>query len=502
MLRAFKTPAKGIGEKAIIEFDEYCGLVVNYVQKYRPGLNRPNPLDILLSLLEENEALWGPEAPLPTDTISTRPLKLFKTFAQQMKELRDKAYTEPLDKVINHVVPHFGLFPHLDKISKTTAEYEERRANVRELQSAAQKYAAQGPCLIDPKSTVHTEVELESPLGNYLDDVALVTDMADQGRESQDKRFKVCLMTIHASKGMEFDTVYVVGNEDGTFPTSQSITEGEGSVVLEEEKRLCYVAMTRAKTELILTWRKEVPIFTNAGIKRVEKKRSRFLNVLVSKNDKGARNSKRTSPPKKAKKKTAQPSMVGTNSIFSRKNDEKQFNDRGSSMNNMRRSVSSSARHSRPETARHSTLPSKSSYAAPKRSTSRHREEREPPGRQETRRNGTRSVFSQRNPGTTKGTASSPGRTTNLPPLQSSRQPPSLHQTTATSSAIPKQPEMDSTWFFPVGSKVKHTKFGQGIVLPPPPPRSKGDMPVVVEFPDGARREFSAHGTDLSPIFS
>ena len=52
---------------------------------------------------------------------------------------------------------------------------------------------------------------------------------------------------------------------------------------MEEEKRLCYVAMTRAKTELVMTWRKEVGVFTPNGIKYVTKDRSRFLDVLVSK---------------------------------------------------------------------------------------------------------------------------------------------------------------------------------------------------------------------------
>jgi DNA helicase-2/ATP-dependent DNA helicase PcrA len=326
MLRVFKTPAKGLGDKAVLEFDNYCGLVSEYVAtNRRPGAKRPDPLEILLSLSsEEDNCMWGPNAPLPSDTISTRPLKLLKDFAQQMKDLLEKAYEEPLEQIISRVVQQFAIFPYLDKISKTTAEFEERKANVRELLNAAQRYTADGPCLLRQSTTTESQTRgddddddddvMESPLGNYLDDVALVTDMADQGRDSEDKRFKVCLMTIHASKGMEFDTVYVVGNEDGTFPTSQALAKGEGSVVLEEEKRLCYVAMTRAKTELLMTWRREVPVFTAQGIRTVSKDRSRFLNVLVNKT--GKKGESRRVPSTTTKKR---PTVDGTNSVFAQK---------------------------------------------------------------------------------------------------------------------------------------------------------------------------------------
>ena len=107
------------------------------------------------------------------------------------------------------------------------------------------------------------------------------------------------LMTIHASKGMEFDSVFLVGNEEGksfindkylkseqnerskknitpqpilyhligTFPTQRPINMGHGLTELYEEHRLCYVAMTRAKTYLVMTWRREVVQFFGQGIK-------------------------------------------------------------------------------------------------------------------------------------------------------------------------------------------------------------------------------------------
>ncbi len=79
----------------------------------------------------------------------------------------------------------------------------------------------------------------------------------------------------------------LVGNEEGTFPTQKAISEGKGSVELSEERRLCYVAMTRAKTHLVLTWRREVSYFAGSTFKTKDADRSRFLRILVSKRDGG-----------------------------------------------------------------------------------------------------------------------------------------------------------------------------------------------------------------------
>lgn len=79
----------------------------------------------------------------------------------------------------------------------------------------------------------------------------------------------------------------MVGNEEGTFPTQKAISEGKGSVELSEERRLCYVAMTRAKTHLVLTWRREVSYFAGSAFKTKDADRSRFLRILVSKRDGG-----------------------------------------------------------------------------------------------------------------------------------------------------------------------------------------------------------------------
>lgn len=506
MLRVFKTPAKGLGEKALTEFDEYCGRVEEFMARTNPASPRPTPLDVLLSF---SAAERSPGCPAASDCISTRPLKLFTEFSGRMRALRDKAYEEPLENILSYVVNEFELLPYLDRISKTKGEFEERKANVEELQKATQRYNADGPCLIGhnhvPTSRYDdndTDSEMESPLGSYLDDVALVTDMADQARESDDQKFKVCLMTVHASKGMEFDTVFVVGNEDGTFPTSQALNEGEGSVALEEERRLCYVAMTRAKTELFLTWRKEVPIFTAQGIRTVDKKRSRFLEVLVGKKGKPQAPEEAKASLSTTTKKSA-PSREGTNAVLGKRS----ISPRSNGSQSVPRRTASTATPAHRQNPR--TNYARSEYPNGQAKSWNHQERnvgrssttrpepfatrrRPVPSDRQSRTTGTNSLYKRQQPPTDFSSQETSWRP--------SPKPEEHIRPSAPKKQAPKNENMDSTWFFPVGSKVKHERFGEGVVLSPPPPAKEGDMPVLVKFPDGERREFSARGTDLSPV--
>ena len=91
------------------------------------------------------------------------------------------------------------------------------------------------------------ENEPENPtLAGFLDEVALYTDLDSQA----DSDNCVTLMTMHSAKGLEFPCVFVVGMEDGLFPGNRAMGDEEE---MEEERRLCYVAMTRAKEKLTLT---------------------------------------------------------------------------------------------------------------------------------------------------------------------------------------------------------------------------------------------------------
>jgi DNA helicase II / ATP-dependent DNA helicase PcrA len=223
MLRAVETPKRGIGDTAIREFDEYCALVDQLWEEQYPDSPRPSPLQVLFHLSGDDSGLTVPNAqfPPPTIALSTRPLRLLTEFSRQLASLRIFAKTATVEQLLNQVVESMMLIPHLDKISKSKAEFDERQAIVQELLQATSRYNAAGPCLPDAMIATGDAEFTQPPLGTFLDDVALITDMADSNDESSEDRFVVNLMTIHASKGMEFDTVFFVGVEDGTLPTSQ-----------------------------------------------------------------------------------------------------------------------------------------------------------------------------------------------------------------------------------------------------------------------------------------
>lgn len=142
--------------------------------------------------------------------------------------------------------------------SENTIEAQTRVENLEELATAISEYESR------------TE---EPSLAGFLEEVALVTDAdkADPDAEA------VTLMTVHSAKGLEFNIVYLVGMEEELFPSARSIAEdgGEGASV-EEERRLCYVGMTRARERLYMTSAKQRRVFGVTHIRRP----SRFLDEI------------------------------------------------------------------------------------------------------------------------------------------------------------------------------------------------------------------------------
>ena len=118
-------------------------------------------------------------------------------------------------------------------MSEGTEEALDRLANIDELLNKAASYAE------------HAD---NPSLGGFLEEVALVADI-DNLEEAADH---VVMMTLHSAKGLEFPVVFMVGMEDGMFPSYMSISS-EDPADLEEERRLCYVGNTRAKETLLLT---------------------------------------------------------------------------------------------------------------------------------------------------------------------------------------------------------------------------------------------------------
>ena len=138
-----------------------------------------------------------------------------------------------------HVLQRTGYLKQLE--ADGTPEAEARLENLRELVSAAEDFSVESA---DPDSEPRTATEL------FLDQVALVSDVDGWDRRAE----RVSLMTVHSAKGLEFPFVYVVGLEEGIFPHAASSRDAAG---LEEERRLFYVAMTRAMERLTLACARE-----------------------------------------------------------------------------------------------------------------------------------------------------------------------------------------------------------------------------------------------------
>lgn len=488
MKRAIKTPSRGIGDVALEEFSRYCQAVDEFYESNYPDRPKPTPFDVLLSLTDDksgNDASgMMQDAPQPSEFISKRALNRFIPFSSQMRLIRNKAQNLSVAGLLSSIIVNLDLRGHIDSISKSSSEFSDRWSNVIELRRAAQKYSDNGASLGPPATTDgedDTEQPTETPLSNFLDDVALVTDMADDAIDSsgEEKRLVVNLMTIHASKGMEFDAVFLIGNEDGTLPTKLAIMEGEGSVALDEEKRLCYVAMTRAKTHLIMTWRREVSLFTGNTFTSVKASRSRFLDILVGnkgKKSKGSRKETGTRGSSKRKQIGGRRSDAPSSSLP--RGQPSSTLPRARPANGVRRDLATttSARRIRNgDSAPRPRWPENKRVVSPSRASKPSKK-----GPFEVQVRATRGTAQPQK--TRNGTTGANGAKT-----KKQKEP---------AVAASSDNTMDSTWFYPIGSSVVHTRHGSGMVLPPPP-SDQGKMLVRVQFEDGTKHDFPADGKDL-----
>ena len=153
-------------------------------------------------------------------------------FRDLLANLRERMSTESLTEVLEGILVESGYSERLR--AEGTHEAETRAENLEELVGAAQEAETSAEY---PDTVTATEA--------FLERAALVTAMD----ENDDGRGAVSLMTLHNSKGLEFPLVFLVGMEEGVFPHARSMDEG----TIEEERRLCYVGMTRAREALVLT---------------------------------------------------------------------------------------------------------------------------------------------------------------------------------------------------------------------------------------------------------
>ncbi|HCY87899.1 MAG TPA: DNA helicase UvrD [Desulfobacteraceae bacterium] len=146
----------------------------------------------------------------------------------QVLSILDAIHDMPPAMAMETVIDRSGYYDHLEKITKTPAEFISKKENIEQL--------------------IYTARSKDTML-EYLEEAALIREDKDEDDEMDENG--VALLTIHSAKGLEFDTVFIVGCEERLFPHWRSMDEGEKA--LSEERRLMYVAMTRAERFLYLS---------------------------------------------------------------------------------------------------------------------------------------------------------------------------------------------------------------------------------------------------------
>jgi len=210
--RAVATPRRGIGEITLARLEAFAAA---------RGITAM-------------EAMGHPDAVAEVPRVASRAVG---DFAGLIERIRDRAARVRVSDLIEQTIAHTGYQEMLER--EGSEEAYSRLENLRELVTVAQEFE---------------ELTGEESLEAFLQHLALITDV-DTWQEQADR---VTLMTLHSAKGLEFPTVFLAGLEEGLFPHARTIEEEQG---LEEERRLCYVGMTRAKERLYISYARQRMIF-------------------------------------------------------------------------------------------------------------------------------------------------------------------------------------------------------------------------------------------------
>jgi DNA helicase-2/ATP-dependent DNA helicase PcrA len=202
LLRIINTPARGIGRTTVEQIEQYA--------------------------LSHELSLWTAlERMLEERAFPARAEAALSAFHRMMEELAAGIETKPAMATLQAILERTGYSKMLTE--ENTEESRARIANLEELLNAAADASERG-----------------EGIREFLDHAALVADA-----DSADERAPISLLTMHNAKGLEFPVVFIAGLEEGLFPHSRSL---DTESAMEEERRLCYVGMTRAEKKLYLSW--------------------------------------------------------------------------------------------------------------------------------------------------------------------------------------------------------------------------------------------------------
>ncbi len=233
--RVINTPTRGIGQKTLST--------------------------LRMQARESSLPLWqAAQECIKQNMLPPRALSAVHGFMQMISDMRERMADWTLGNQMRTVIEDSKLVTHYEK--EPREKMESRVENLRELVNAADAFVLP----FEDEETGMTELQ------SFLSHAAL------EAGETQGEAWDDCvqLMTLHSAKGLEFPLVFIAGMEDGLFPHQRSVTESGGR--LEEERRLCYVGMTRAREQLSLSYAEVRRMYGSETHSRP----SRFLNEIPS----------------------------------------------------------------------------------------------------------------------------------------------------------------------------------------------------------------------------
>ena len=221
MERVFNVPTRGIGAATVAKIRQHAR--------------------------SEGCSMWdASQQILATNVFPTRAHNAVDSFLKLITRLAEDTAEAHLHELVDHVIQQSGLIQH--HLKEKGEKAQTRIDNLNELVSAAKSFASGwSPVQESADPDGDLDPQASTPLGAMLDQAALDAG-EQQADESEDS---VQLMTLHSAKGLEFPMVFLSGVEEGLFPHKMSLEEGDR---LEEERRLCYVGITRAMQKLFITY--------------------------------------------------------------------------------------------------------------------------------------------------------------------------------------------------------------------------------------------------------
>ena len=220
-----------------------AGAFTRIVNSPRRGIGSTSLSKVLAFSNTTGISIWDAASePEQVPGLGAPAVKALRRFMGTMHVLRERLESNPpLAAMVKEVLQETGYLEALE--AERTIEAQGRIENLDELVNVAAEYDA----------ITAAEPEREASLADFLQQIALLSDADDRS----DDEGLVTLMTLHNAKGLEYPIVFMIGCEEGVFPHSRALDEGG----LEEERRLCYVGITRAQRDLYLTYARTRNVF-------------------------------------------------------------------------------------------------------------------------------------------------------------------------------------------------------------------------------------------------